>query len=122
MTAMTTERRRWTSISDLLLVRVQGDQNQVDEFDEDERHDDAADTVNPDVAPQDRRRTGRAELNAPQGQGDQRDDHQSVEYDGREHGALGTVQVHDIECFERSVVSKDIGAREQGANDGEVLG
>src|ERR1700690_4039439 len=122
MTAMTTERRRWTSISDLLLIRVQGDQNQVDEFDEDERHDHATDAVDPHVAAQDRRRTGRAELDAAKRQGNQSDDDQRIEDDGGEYGALGAVEVHDVQGLQWSIVPEHVRAGKECRNDGEVFG
>ena len=59
-THMTSDRRRWTSISRSPSVGVEGDEDEVDELDEDERHDDPADAVDPDVAPQDRRRADAA--------------------------------------------------------------
>src|SRR5665213_1071349 len=116
MTAMISERRRCTSISDLSLVGVQRDEHEVDEFDEDERDDDPPHSADPDLPAQNGGGTGRAELYPSKGQGYQGNDDQGVEDDGREHGALWAVQLHDVECSELW-----IRRHEQGRDDGEVL-
>src|ERR1700733_8272331 len=105
------------SISGTPSVGMQRDEDQVDELDEDERDDDAAYAVDPDVPAQDGRGAGRAESHAAQRQRDQGHDHQRVEDDGRQHSALGTMEFHDVERVELRV-----GSDEQGGNDGEVLG
>ena len=63
----------------LLLSQVQPDQYQVDGLDADERHDQAAEAVDQQVAIQDGGGAERAVGNAFQRQRDQRDDDQRVE-------------------------------------------
>src|ERR1700728_4417456 len=104
MTAKISERRRCTSISISLLVGVQRDEDEVDELDEDERHDDAADSIDQDVSAQNDRGLRRAKLHASKSQGNESDNHQRVENDGRQDGTLRAVQPHQVERLERLVV------------------
>ena len=67
---------------------AQGGDDEVDRLDADERHDDAAEAVDQEVAPQQRRRADRPVAHAPQRQRDQGDDDQRVEDDRRQDGAL----------------------------------
>src|SRR6202050_2107773 len=115
-TTRTIERRMWTSIKGSPSVGVQRDEDQVDELDEDERDDDAAHAVDPHVPPQDGGRARGTELDAPQCQRDQRHDDERVEDDGREHGTLWAMQLHDVQRVELRV-----GGDEQGRATGEVL-
>ena len=59
--------------------------------------DNAADSVNQQVAAQQAARIQRPVLHAPQRQRNQRDDDQRVENHGGEHGALRRMQAHDVE-------------------------
>src|ERR1700678_2959995 len=96
-TARATDWRRWTSISWPLSVGVKGDEDEIDELDEDEGDDDPAHSVDEHVAAQDGGRSGRSESHAAQGQRYQRHDHEGIEDDGGEHGALWAVQMQDVE-------------------------
>src|ERR1700722_1314862 len=95
-----TERRRWASIRLSPSIGVEGHEDEVDELDEDEGHDDPAHPVDKDVAAQDGRGRGGPELDPAQGQGDEGHDDQRVEDDGRQDGALGAVQLHDVESVQ----------------------
>src|SRR5579885_1186745 len=78
-----------------LCRQVQRDEDQVDELDANERQDNAAEAVEQQVAPQDRRGAERAILHAAQGQRNQRNDDQRVEDYRREHRAMRRRQPHD---------------------------
>src|ERR1700733_8472127 len=98
MTTSATERRRLaSSISRAPSVGVEGDQDEVDEFDEYEGDDDAADSVDPAIAPENRCGRGGAEFHTTQGERDECHDHERIEYDGGEDGTLGAVELHDVQ-------------------------
>src|SRR5882757_419736 len=73
-----------------------GGDGHVDQLDADEGHDDAAETVDEQVAYQQRGGAGGAVLHAPEGKWDQRDDDQRIENDGGQDGALRRLQVHEV--------------------------
>src|SRR5215469_11945932 len=79
------------------LRQADGGDDDVDELDADERHDDAADAIEPEVAPQDRGGTGRPVRDAAQGERDERDNDEGVEDDRREDRALRVPEAHDVE-------------------------
>src|ERR1700746_863252 len=68
--------------------QTDGCDEQVDQLDADEGHDDAADAVEQQVAPKDRRRADWAIRDAAQRQRYQRDDDQRIEDDCRQDGTL----------------------------------
>src|SRR6202011_32823 len=70
---------------------------QVDGLDSDEWGDDAADSVDEKVVAKQGGRTDRAVAHAAQGERDEDDDDDGVEDHGRQHGAVGAVQLHDVE-------------------------
>ena len=61
--------------------------DEVDEFDADERNDNAAEAIDEQVALQDGERAHWLVCNATQGQRDQRDDDERVKNDGAQNGA-----------------------------------
>jgi hypothetical protein len=63
---------------------MEGGDDEVDRFDADERQDEAAQPVNQEIAPQQRRGADRPVGDAPQSQGNQGDDDERVEDDRRE--------------------------------------
>src|SRR5215468_10645318 len=71
--------------------------DEVDELDPDERDDQPAEAVYPQVPAQQRARRGRRVPDAAQRQRDQRDDDQRVEYDRRRDRGRRAVQPHDVE-------------------------
>src|SRR5580698_1633428 len=109
-------RRNWVSMS-MSLVGVQRHDDEVDQLDEDKGGDDPTDAVNEDVAAQDGLRTRWPPLDTAEGERNQGDDDQRVEDDRREHSALRTVELHDVQGLELRVDH-----HEQRRNDGEVLG
>src|SRR5215469_7653781 len=96
---------------------VEGRDENVNGLNADERHDDAAQTIDEEVATQERSRTDRSEGNSFERQWDQRDDDKRVENDGRQNGALRRLQAHDVERLQLRVEGE-----EHRRNDGEVLG
>src|SRR5215470_17836524 len=66
---------------------VQRRDEDVDRLDPDEGDDDAADTVDQEISPQDRRRADGTELHAAERERDQGDDDQRVEDDRRQDRA-----------------------------------
>src|SRR5579862_4733025 len=115
-TARMADWRMCVSNADLLSVPVDRGQEQVDQLDENEGGDDPTHSVYPDVAPQDRLGTARPPFDATERERDERHDHQCVEDHRGEHGALRTVQPHDVERIQLR-----IGRHEEGGDDGEVL-
>src|SRR5262249_881415 len=90
--------------------------DEVDELDSDERDDQTADAVDPQVPAQHRRGRRWPVPNAPQGERYQGDDDQRVEDDRRGDRGLGAVQVHDVQLLQPR---ED--AREHRWDDREVL-
>src|ERR1700732_2665497 len=80
-----------------MSVHPQAGKDQIDELDADERGDHAAQPVDEDVAAQDGLSAQGLELHTPQGQGDEQDDDDRIEDDGREDGRVGVVELHDVE-------------------------
>src|SRR5262245_36923918 len=68
--------------------QVQGGDQEVDRLDADERNDDAADTIDQEVAAKQRSGADRAVTHTFERQRDQRDDDQRVDDDRRENRAL----------------------------------
>src|SRR6185437_6032766 len=77
-----------------------GGDNHVDRLDADERHDDAAETVDKKIASQDARRADRAVTDTFERQRDQSDNNERVEDDRRQNGGLRPREPHDVECLE----------------------
>ncbi len=101
----------------LSLCQVKKDQELVDEPDAGERHQNAAQTVDEDVAAQQGAGAHRAIFHAAQGERHERDDDERVKDDGREHGGLRRVQAHNIEAAQHR-----ISGHKHGRDDGEVFG
>src|SRR5215472_7460952 len=76
--------------------QTDGGDEDVDQLDTDERYDDPADTIEQQVATQDRRRTNRPVGDTAQRQRDQRDNDQRVEDDCRQNSALWRLQPHHV--------------------------
>src|SRR6202011_6141310 len=89
---------------------------QVDGLDSGEGGDDAADSVGGEVVPDQGSRTDRAVAHAAQGERDEDDDDDGVEDHGRQHGAVGAVQLHDVESVQLRQRDK-----EDGGDDREIL-
>src|SRR5690349_20706070 len=105
-------------ICDPLLAKAWDElDDEVDGLDPDERDDQPADAVDPQVPAEQRRGGGRPVAHAAQRQRDQRDDDQRVEDDRRGDRRLRAVQVQDAQLGQ---------ARERGGEHGrqhrEVLG
>ena len=90
--------------------------DEIDELDADERHDDATEAIDEQVALQDGEGAHRFVGHAAQGQRNQRDDDERVENDGAEDGAGGTVQVHDVERRDGRE-----GRHQHGGNNREIF-
>lgn len=90
--------------------------DEIDELDADERHDDAAEAIDEEVALQDCQGAHRLVGDAAQGQRNQRDNDEGVENDGAKNGAGGTVKVHDVERSDGGE-----GGHQHGGNDGEIF-
>src|SRR3954453_13750458 len=90
--------------------------DQVDELDPDERDDQPAESVDPQVPAQQRARRRRRVPHAAQRQRDERDDDQRVEHDRRRDRRRRAVQAHDVE-----VPQAGVDADEHGRQHGEVL-
>src|ERR1700677_4847099 len=103
--------------------QVGGDQDDINQFDKHERHQNAAQPVNEHVVAQDDFRAERPVLDAFEGQRDQRHDDEGVEDDGAEDGALGRVQVHDVELVQRPPAARGGGVEEaeHGGKNGEIF-
>src|ERR1700722_19481684 len=82
------------------LSEVQHADDDVDGLDTDEGHDDAAESVDEEVAAENRGSTERAILDAAQGERNQRHDNQGVEDDRRKNRALGRREMHDVEALQ----------------------
>ena len=110
--------------------------DEVDEFDADERGDDAAEAVDVEVAAQQLRRAARGVAHTAQRQRDQRDDDDRVEDDRRQDRRLRAVQPHDVQQVQageqrhehrrddREVLRDVVGDRERGqraAGDQQLL-
>ena len=77
----------------------------IDEFDADERNDDAAEAVDEQVALQNGERADRLVRHAAQRQRNQRDDDERVENDGAQDRAGRAVQAHDVQRRDRRETS-----------------
>ena len=89
------------------LGEVKRSDDDIDQFDADERNDDAAEAVDQQVALQNGERAHRFVSDAAQRQRNQCDDNERVKNDGAEDRAGGCAQVHDVE-------RRDGGNREEG--------
>src|SRR6185312_9077940 len=98
MCCLTKTGRRFMSRSPTESWNVHDDE--VDELDPDERDDQAADAVDPQVPAEQRLRGGRTVADAAQRQRDQRDDDQRVEDDRRGDRRLRAAQVQDVELLQ----------------------
>src|SRR5665213_91694 len=100
--------------------------DQVDQLDADERRDDPAEAVDPEVASQQRTRADRPVAHAAQRQRDQQRDHERVEDDRGDGRRLRGDGVHDVEHVQRTLWagtgSCRVGADEDSGQDREVLG
>ena len=74
-------------------MHPQSADDEVDEFDPDEGGDQPSQSVDEQVAAEDRRRTHRLELHASQGQRDEQDDDDRVEDDRGQDGRVGVVTI-----------------------------
>ena len=90
--------------------------DEIDELDADERHDDATEAIDEEIALENCQGAHRLVGDAAQGQRNQRDDDQGVENDGAEDGAGGTVQVHDVERRDGRE-----GRHQHGGNNREIF-
>src|SRR5579859_6039468 len=73
--------------------------DQVDQFDADEGNDHSPQAIDQQIAPQQRACTDGVIGDAAKRQRYQQGDDDGVEDHRRKNGALGTVQVHDIQCL-----------------------
>src|SRR6185312_12950470 len=116
-TIMTMAGRICFSMTVSSLGKTDRGDDKIDDLDADERYDDAADTVEPQIAAQNVGGAGRAVFHTPQAQRNERDDDQRVEDDGREDRAFWIAQPHDVEHAELGIESQ-----EHRGDDREILG
>ena len=90
--------------------------DEIDELDADERHDDAAQAIDEQIALQNGQSAHRFVGHAAQRQRDQRDDDERVENDGAQDGAGRAVQMHDVERRDGRE-----GRHQHRGNDGEIF-
>src|SRR5436190_18863085 len=93
----TTAPRIWEKNSFISLGQVKCSDDEIDQFDADERNDEAAEAVDEQISLQNGERTHRLVSNAAQRQRDQRDDDQRVKDHGAENGTGGAAEMHDVE-------------------------
>src|SRR5579883_1863914 len=83
--------------------QVKSDEEQIDDLDADERHHDAAEPVDEQVAAEERVGPHGAVADAAQGERDEEDDDDRVEDDRGEDRALRRREAHHVEPVERGV-------------------
>src|SRR5437899_12163536 len=74
--------------------------DQVDQLNVDEWRDDSTQSIDQQVAPQQRVSANSPIAHSPKSQGNQNDDDYGVEYDSRKHSRLRSLQSHDVEHIE----------------------
>src|ERR1700677_1842574 len=99
------------------LGEVQHADDDVDGLDTDEGHDDTAETVDQEVAAENRGSTEGAILNAAQGERNQRHDDQGVEDDRGKNCALRCREMHDVKALQFRIAED-----EHRGNNREVFG
>ena len=104
-----------------MLGEMKCGDDEIDEFDPNEWNNDAAETVDEQVALEDGERAHRFVSDAAQRQRNQRDDDKRVENHGAQDRARRAVQMHDVERGDRGECRHQHG-RDNGEIFGDIIG